>query len=55
MMKLDSGDDIGALADLIQAVRLGPDSGSNRIAVTYGHIATGDADSAVRDGHLASS
>jgi tetratricopeptide (TPR) repeat protein len=53
LMKLDLGDEQGAAGDLLEAVRLGPDSAANRIALTYVYFATGEFDEALRHGHLA--
>jgi tetratricopeptide (TPR) repeat protein len=53
LIKLDSGDPEGAVEDLLKAVRLGPASAANRIALAYAYLATGELDEALRHGHLA--
>lgn len=53
LIKLDSGDAGGAVGDLLEAVRLRPDGVANRTALAYAYLALGDADAALRHGHLA--
>ncbi len=53
LIKLDSGDAAGALGDLLEAARLNPIGCANRIALAYAYLALGDADAALRHGHLA--
>ena len=53
LIRLDSGDPEGAVGDLLEAVRLGPASSANRIALAYAYLATGELDQALRHGHLA--
>jgi tetratricopeptide (TPR) repeat protein len=53
LMRLYSGDAEGAVGDLLEAVRLRPASGVNRIVLAYAYLAVGEVDAALRHAHLA--